>query len=168
MHCTPCILRDDSTVYGNDHRILAAPRILLINLNIGTLNFRTGIITKHQVPTIFPPNIDLTQYAEPGILGPNDNLRYRLSSVVAHAGQTFDSGHYVNWAKQYPGRYSELNDERVTAVTQQDQLRPPRKFTPYLLTYLAEDSRHIRAENALHARELRAASRRAKKTVSKK
>ena len=82
------------------------------------------------------------------------SLRYRLSSIVAHAGMLND-GHYTLFASR-PGNATQngdaderkkngsgddsvvvnLDDETVSRARKCDLLDPPGGFTPYILTYV--------------------------------
>ena len=67
-------------------------------------------------------------------------LKYRLSSVVAHAGMLND-GHYTLIASRPSINSSgfvvvNLDDESVSRAQKRDLLDPPGGFTPYILTYV--------------------------------
>lgn len=68
--------------------------------------------------------------------GEGAGWRYRLSSVVAHAG-TLKFGHYVAFAAGPDGRVGKFDDDSVGPSSLKEMMRPEGSFTPYILTYLA-------------------------------
>lgn len=96
-------------------------------------------LKKLQQSTQYPDVLDLTAFTAPGVLKGDHSMRYTLSSVVAHKGQ-MNAGHYIAIAKG-PGGIYECDDDSITRTNRAQLLKPGNGFVPYILTYIASDSK---------------------------
>ena len=120
--------------------INAAPACLFVQLARFEQHYdrRTGKFraSKDSRPVAYERELDLGEFA----VVKGQRLRYRLSSVVAHAG-SLHGGHYIAYAEKEgeKGGCMEFNDDAVREVQGGKLLNPGGGFTPYILTYVACD-----------------------------
>lgn len=124
--------------------ITSFPRVLVIQLArfSQTYDPKRGKFTSRKCSRAvrYPLDLDLGEFAvqemrDDEFWASRDCLiaKYRLASVVAHAG-SLDFGHYVAYA-QGPAGVMKLDDERVGRCSVDEMLCPEGGFTPYLLVY---------------------------------
>lgn len=116
----------------------AAPRVLFVQLqrfeshyDARTRQFRTNKISKD---VRFSQELDLSAYAHDTSLQRQKALKYRLSSVISHAG-TLRSGHYITYAEGPKGILRKFDDEYVSSSDPAEMMRSQGSFVPYILTY---------------------------------
>ncbi|KAK7182918.1 ubiquitin carboxyl-terminal hydrolase 2 [Paraphaeosphaeria sporulosa] len=124
--------------------IRAAPRILTITLVVFDYQEDTPIKKLHAVE--IGEELDLTRYQEVKVVP----LKYRLSTVVSHSGNTANAGHYVASVRsQGASPFFNINDHRVLSINpaefRANPQRPPgvrtmQGFQAYMLTYIMDEA----------------------------
>jgi len=73
------------------------------------------------------PKEESKKEAPPVSLNPsdyvNDTGMYELVALVTHRGRDADSGHYVGWVKDHKGQWLRYDDDVVTAVNSEDEIK---------------------------------------------
>ncbi|KAF2146058.1 uncharacterized protein K452DRAFT_294666 [Aplosporella prunicola CBS 121167] len=131
--CDACRTTQDVNRRG---RIVDGPEVLFVQLQrVGYDPYRGGAYKIHDVCP-YPLYLDLSKHSIEPSLRAKGNLRYKLSSVVQHAGEA-GSGHYTAKVVS-PLGVELLNDESPAAKLTVERLLRPKdgSFLPYLLTYV--------------------------------
>ncbi|KAF2118659.1 hypothetical protein BDV96DRAFT_684346 [Lophiotrema nucula] len=132
VYCNTC----NSTTRNRDTKeLFIAPIILRLNVLIFTSwDEECEGMTKsdHATPSI-PELLDLRRYQ----VDQSQPLRYRLSSVIAHVGQTTNSGHYVS-ATRGPLINMRLDDDHRRQISPAQLMGNPHagRYACYELTYI--------------------------------
>jgi hypothetical protein len=142
--CDSCDRRGTTTVL---QRIIGGPEILRLSVGV----FELGGY-KVRNPITIPKNLDLTGFqANTGA-----ELKYRLSSVLWHQGGCVEEGHWCV-AAQGPQRPYEMDDHRVTALTERELRDNPRdpgedEFNAFLVTYIRQHTKTLPAKELANLR----------------
>lgn len=133
-HCDSC----KSTVgHSSKALIESAPEILVLQLIIYHPNGR-----KKRTDVHFDRWLDLKRFQRDR----TGNLKYKLSSVISHAGPSVKSGHYIVHVSGPEGFFvisdQDARKSTPSAFTAPKQRHPSYKtsFDPYLLTYTKTES----------------------------
>ncbi|KAF2811939.1 cysteine proteinase [Mytilinidion resinicola] len=137
--------------------IISAPEILIIQLIRSRFSALTGNMFKVRTPVAADQRLDLTAYQE----NTNMPLVYSLSSVVSHAGEDLQGGHYIAHTTGPPPNraISAISDFHClpsdTATLRQDDKthrfpgREQERFQNYILFYTRTSNTGVYAESAV-------------------
>ena len=122
---------EQSALKGIQH----APEVLFVQLKIYTVVYNQRAkrqeTFKSKKHTVLSEELDLTVHAQ----GSGTEIRYRLSSVLAHEGPSTDRGHYVTFAP-IEGQWYMFNDQVVLPTSLEAVQAEVDDFKPYILTYV--------------------------------
>ena len=117
--------------------IESAPEILILQLII---YYSNG--SKKRTDIHFDQWLDLRRFQR----DQSENLQYKLSSVISHAGASVKSGHYISHVSGPQGFFvisdQDIRKSTLSAFTAPKQRHPGYRstFDPYLLTYTRTES----------------------------
>ena len=118
-------------------RMFTAPQVLVIQLSRFEYSPLLQQVVKIHDRVDFEEELDLTAWTRSGV-----PLSYQLQGVVAHAGESATSGHYVAAVRERAGdRFSVISDQIVGQWRggSFEEMKRPRteetSFDPYLLVY---------------------------------
>ncbi|KAJ4347860.1 Ubiquitin carboxyl-terminal hydrolase 48 [Didymosphaeria variabile] len=143
--------------------VRAAPRILRVTLNIFAYDVNAQYVRKIMHALTIGEILDLTQYQECTVVP----LRYRLSAVIPHRGNSADAGHYIaNVRSQGPNPLYNINDTRVESISGAQFTSNPHllrggqsaRFQAYILTYIRDEApleQHLESTNKMVATDLK-------------
>lgn len=115
------------------YTIVRAPEILFIDVRCFTTgpdaNFN-WVESKIKDRFNYPEQLDLSQYAEPGI---NDAFKYRLDSVIAHRGDRIQSGHYIAAVRKWNSddSFHIIDDDNWIGTSRDGKLREAQRPTSF-------------------------------------
>lgn len=109
------------------NHIAEAPEYLTIHFK--RFKFQGSVSQKIKEPMLYPKELDLTRYS----MDKNgEPFKYRLIAIIAHAGRTASSGHYVALCRQPDNTWAEYDDELVSGIRKESQLQDD---NAYMLIY---------------------------------
>ncbi|OMP85358.1 Ubiquitin carboxyl-terminal hydrolase 36 [Diplodia seriata] len=133
----PTIVCEQCRKKGHDRKqvVVDGPEILMVQLVRFAFD-AYGRQSKIKDPVQFPLYLDLSEYFDDKKLQRPGTQRYKLTSVLQHAG-SIGSGHYTAKVVS-PKGIQDISDEHVEAPGAIKELLRPQEggFTPYLLTYV--------------------------------
>ncbi|KAI9836217.1 MAG: hypothetical protein M1819_001554 [Sarea resinae] len=116
--------------------ISLAPDVLVLPLKRFQVDHRGS--TKISDKVNFGEKLDLSLYSSELAQREQGTLKYRLSSVVHHAGN-LHQGHYQNVAKGPDEKWRVLDDAQSSLGKLTHATKPNGNWTPYILTYVRDD-----------------------------
>ncbi|OCK85305.1 cysteine proteinase [Lepidopterella palustris CBS 459.81] len=137
-NCPTCGVSGEST---QANLIDAAPEILVVHLQRTGFNRKKGQFFKITTPITFGKWLELTNYQT----NRGSTLKYKLSSVICHSGNSMNEGHYITDALGPDGMFRTSDRDRWK-IKLPDFLAPVKTnvdkgpdsgkdFHPYLLFY---------------------------------
>ncbi|KAI9716548.1 MAG: hypothetical protein M1812_005279 [Candelaria pacifica] len=136
LRCSSC---SNTATKPRIYTLTSAPPILILQQKRFSINPQNGTTSKLTHRVTFSEWLDLTSHSPSSSTSPREQILYRLTSVVSHAG-SLTHGHYKTVAKGPDHKWSEINDDFVRGKVGFKEVVEPGKWgkmdwTPYLLFY---------------------------------
>jgi ubiquitin carboxyl-terminal hydrolase 10 len=106
-----------------------APEYLAVHIK--RFKFQGSSSQKLKEPMAYPLELDLSAYSVK-----NEQIHYRLDSVIVHEGRHVSSGHYIALCRQPNGTWAEYDDETIRPISEKFALK---QESAYMLMYSRVD-----------------------------
>ena len=147
--CERCKSRSNTSI--KEYRFQYAPACLAFVLVRAIQEYEKSegaySTTKDLSAVRIPEELDIGRWLNPHQFGNGSHVKYRLSGLVSHSGESLSAGHYKSYVRGGPGRkkWFELDDQVVTTCAKShfDETDVERfleeefksRFVPYVVLY---------------------------------